>query len=147
MDGLRAFCDPENSDSSVVEKAYQRYALTQPDGVEVMWFQGYKSSFTIPVEEARRRYLEDEETMFCKFSGHELAMNAKMRIIARAVWRIEKQPAAVKRPDTFPLVALRWSEDEERQELETEQRWWNSLLESDPVLSDTVSRMLGPDKD
>jgi hypothetical protein len=85
-----------------------------------MWFHGYKSSFTIPVEEARRRYLEDEETMFCKFSGHELPMNAKMRILARAVWKIERQPAAIERPDAFPLVALRWSEDEERLELEAE---------------------------
>lgn len=142
LDGLRAFHDPEHGDSSLVEKAYQRFALTQPDGVEITWFTGYRASCRLPVEEARRRYLEDDEVMFCKFSGHELPLAQKMRILARAVWKIENQELATKRPETLPLIRLAWSSEDEQKELEGEQRLWEEILKADPRLSGLVAEFV-----
>lgn len=115
FEGFRAAIDGKE-DMELFERAYQDFALSQPAGIAVTFFDGYRSYHVVDAAHAKEMGNGDGY-MFNKFSGNELGWKYKLKLISRAIHNIEKQQGARQRAEGSPLL-LKYFEWDEKAEAE-----------------------------
>lgn len=140
FEGFRAAMHGQES-MELFERAYQEFAQSQPKGIMVTVFDGYRS-YGEMFAESMMEHLPDG-AMFYKFSGEEMPWREKTKILARAIDKIEKQPGAIKRQPGSPLLMpyFEWNEDEEKQKQFLDAMHLRTICAENKAVAEMVAEM------
>jgi hypothetical protein len=141
LEGFRAAMDGENSVDFFCRE-YEKFSLSQPDSVEITFFQGFRVACRLAAKTARTRR-DEEGSMFSRFSGEELSSATKLGVLARAIYQIEQQAEAIPRLAGSPLNLpyFVWDESKEAAAAKASRDELKAAPQRDPFLRQQLQDM------